>query len=548
MNISHFQPAAAIALASLALAGEALAQSAPDSQNIEIVPHSEVVWEQLNPARGDQSPQAGTLWGDRHGPVPTGFLAKFVDGFSSPRHIHNATYRAVVISGSIHNDHPDAPASWMPPGSFWTQPKGQLHITSAQGLTNVALVEIDQGPYLVQPPEEAYDGGERPINVHASNLVWIDPPGFPSSIEGPKIAHLWGGIDPGQSHGSFIKLPTRFRGEIHAQGTAFRAVVISGNLRHFGANFPELEPGSYFSSTGNATHAISSTSVEESILYVRTNHPYQIEPASSDHVTVPDPNGWIDLVLAPETAFAGKIFFLNDWDGGDLDNQIVGQELNRNSRIKTDITILSDLPGRDPRKVSVNGLVKDARVLAEASKQGPIAIAMGAHARHLLAWLTELPASEYNFSNISVVTHSNWNEVDGRKGYDTHQQAGDPPLLDSHGADLRRGLYPSLAKISDLGVTIWEIARTDFGPGGWGGNVSLANGDPAMLKSYDISDLGLVHYLKTGKIEATWQMRNAWVSPALQKPQHLQMVPGEIVTRYWDKNENVPGEKSDYRR
>lgn len=97
---------------------------ATDSAALELLPASEVEWEKMNPARGDKSPQAGTLWGDRKGKVPTGFLAKFVDGFSSPPHIHNATYRAVVISGLIHNDDPAAAESWMPTGSFWTQPKG----------------------------------------------------------------------------------------------------------------------------------------------------------------------------------------------------------------------------------------------------------------------------------------------------------------------------------------------------------------------------------------------------------------------------------------
>ena len=89
----------------------------------ELVLTSEVEWQQLNTARGDKSPQSATLWGDRKGAVPTGFLARFVDGYSSPPHIHNVTYRAVVISGRIHNDDPDAADMWMPAGSFWTQPK-----------------------------------------------------------------------------------------------------------------------------------------------------------------------------------------------------------------------------------------------------------------------------------------------------------------------------------------------------------------------------------------------------------------------------------------
>ena len=111
---------------------------------------SEIVWEKLNPARGDKSPQAGTIWGDRKGIQATGFLAKFVDGFSSPPHIHNVTYRAVVIKGLVHNDDPEAEHMWMKPGSFWTQPRGEVHITAAKGEENIALVEIDSGPYLVK--------------------------------------------------------------------------------------------------------------------------------------------------------------------------------------------------------------------------------------------------------------------------------------------------------------------------------------------------------------------------------------------------------------
>lgn len=254
----------------------------------------------------------------------------------------------------------------------------------------------------------------------------------------------------------------------------------------------------------------------------------------------------IDLIVAPEVKFEGRIFLINDWDGGDADNQLVGEELNRNPRIKQNVTILSDLPNRDPRKVKVDDLVKDAKVLADASQEGKVGLAMGAHSRHVLAWLTELPKQSYNYSNIVLVTHSNWNELDGRKGYDANKQAGDPPLVDSHGEDLRRGLYLSLAKISDLGVTILEIPRTDFGAGGWGAKVIRSDDETATVKPYDISDLGLVHYLKTGIVEATRLQRNAWVSKVMRKPKSLDQVDPKLITRYWEKNENVPGEKEDY--
>jgi hypothetical protein len=266
-------------LAAITIATSAAVSLAYAGGSAEVVLTSEIEWEQLNPARGDNSPQAGTLWGDRRGTVPTGFLAKFVDGFSSPPHIHNATYRAVVISGSIHNDDPEAAPMWMPAGSFWTQPKGEVHITAAKGATNVALVEIDKGPYLVLPTEEAFDSGERPINVDASNIVWVDLPSMPASANGPKIAHLWGNLLDGQSNGSFVRLPAGFSGKIHSHGTTFRAVVIKGQPQYLDDGVKTLEPGSYFGSNGETVHEISSGEGAESVIYVRTNGIYEVVPA-----------------------------------------------------------------------------------------------------------------------------------------------------------------------------------------------------------------------------------------------------------------------------
>ena len=243
---------------------------------VTVVSVTDVDWEQLNPARGDKSPAAGTLWGDRRGAVPTGFLARFVDGFSSPPHIHNATYRAVVISGLIHNDDPDAAEMWMPPGSFWTQPRGEAHITAARGVSSVALVEIDKGPYLVLPPGQAFDSGERPINIDASNLVWVDLPGTPDSANRPRLAYLWGNLQQGQPNGTFVKLPAGFRGNIHSHGASFRAVVIKGELQYQGVDTQTLAPGSYFGSEGEAIHQVLSQTGEESVIYVHTDGRYDV--------------------------------------------------------------------------------------------------------------------------------------------------------------------------------------------------------------------------------------------------------------------------------
>ena len=255
---------------------QAIASDGEEKQKTKIVLTSEIEWEPLNPARGENSPKAGTLWGDLNGTEATGFLVKFVDGFSSPPHIHNVTYRAVVISGSIHNDDPKAEKMWMTSGSFWTQPKGEAHVTAAKGEKNIALVEIDEGPYLVQHTHNAFDSGEYAVNIDASNIVWVAPSGHHRILGGAKVAYLWGTPEAELENGTFIKLPAGFKGYIHSTGSTFRVVTIKGQPEYLSDKKVTLTPGSYFSSSGDAMHQIQSEATQESIFYVRSNGSYRI--------------------------------------------------------------------------------------------------------------------------------------------------------------------------------------------------------------------------------------------------------------------------------
>ncbi len=250
--------------------GEAAAQSeARASAPVEVVLASDANWGALNPARGDAGPRAADLWGDRTLEGATGFLVKFAEGFSSPPHIHNVTYRGLVIEGLIHNDDPGAANSWMAPGSYWTQPEGEVHITSARSGVpirqrtggggdgeRIAYIEIQRGPYLVRPAEEAIDTGERAINVHAANLVWLDAsttsrielPRGVSPDGGPRITYLWGNPQDELPGGALVELPRGMRVTIASDDPSMRLVVISGHpLLHLTeADAPlELEPGSY---------------------------------------------------------------------------------------------------------------------------------------------------------------------------------------------------------------------------------------------------------------------------------------------------------------
>jgi uncharacterized protein YaiE (UPF0345 family) len=160
----------------------------------------------------------------------------------------------------------------MKSGSFWTQPKGESHITSANGEENIALVEIDKGPYLVKPIEEAFDSRERPINIDASNVVWLNSnkTNWIDSNSKSEISFLWEAYD---SKGLFVKLPKTFNGTIKTDGTVLHSVVIQGELNYTLPQNQEtkvLDAGSSFSSTNKAIHTVSIAN-NDVILYIRTN-------------------------------------------------------------------------------------------------------------------------------------------------------------------------------------------------------------------------------------------------------------------------------------
>lgn len=254
----------------------------------ETVLPDDVQWGPLNAARGDASPRAGNLWGDRTTPGASGFLVKFDEGFASPPHIHNVTYRGLVIEGLVHNDDPAAANMWLPAGSYWTQPAGESHITSAQGKANLAYIEIQDGPYLVQPSDESFDDGERPINVHESNIVWLNASDInwlktsesEAAGKAPQMAFLWGNPKQGEPSGALLKLPPGFSGELHGSAAPLRAVVIKGEIGHRLTEDSEekaLPHGSYFGSAAAKVHAITNMSDKDSIIYIRSEGPFTVD-------------------------------------------------------------------------------------------------------------------------------------------------------------------------------------------------------------------------------------------------------------------------------
>ncbi|MCX2835082.1 DUF4437 domain-containing protein [Microbulbifer thermotolerans] len=269
-------------ISAIFLAGAAALANADDHDSgslVKVMSAEEVEWGYLNPLRGALSPGAADLWGDRTGGNATGMLVRFKKGFESPPHIHNITYRGIVIDGQMHNDDPSAAKMWMPPGSFWTQPAGEDHTTAANGETNLIYLEIDSGPYLVMPSDEQFDNGERPLNLHADNMVWQDNSDL-YSIQADKAeaTQLW--RSTANMNGSMIKLNAGFKGELTTEASEFRAVVIGGEISYGarGLDKPKLlEAGSYIESTGDYTHQFVNNSDGEVTIYIRTDGRYTVQ-------------------------------------------------------------------------------------------------------------------------------------------------------------------------------------------------------------------------------------------------------------------------------
>lgn len=269
-------------ISAIFLSGAAVMANADDHNTgslVKVTSADEVEWGYLNPSRGVLSPGAADLWGDRTSGNATGMLVRFKKGFKSPPHIHNITYRGVVIDGMMHNDDPSAAKMWMPPGSFWTQPAGEEHITAADGETNMIYLEIDSGPYLVKPPEAQFDNGERPLNLHADNVVWLENNDLHTiAADNVQITHVWGSTS--EMGGSIIKLGAGFEGELLTEASEFRAVVIGGEVAYNARDLDEpiaLETGSYFESTGDYTHQLVNPSDDEVTIYIRTNSRYSVQ-------------------------------------------------------------------------------------------------------------------------------------------------------------------------------------------------------------------------------------------------------------------------------
>ncbi|MEM7008549.1 MAG: DUF4437 domain-containing protein [Thermodesulfobacteriota bacterium] len=263
------------------VASDSVAPNSNTDPTINVVTTTDLKWEQLNPARGANSPMAATLWGDRTGPGPSGFLLKPVDGFKSPPHVHTANYHGLVIKGSIHNAEPDAQELYLGPGSFWTQPGGGVHITAAKG-SSIAYIEVED-TFDVLPADKKVKNDKTAVVMPASSIDWVNLPNMPSSSEVPKMAVLWGNPYDDSFSGTLVKIPAGFTATMRALGSTLHAVVIQGEIMHRAAGqigFDTLGEGGYFGSNKEYIHETSCLDEDHCIIYLRNDGKLEVLSAN----------------------------------------------------------------------------------------------------------------------------------------------------------------------------------------------------------------------------------------------------------------------------
>lgn len=114
----------------------------------------------------------------------------------------------------------------------------------------------------MRPVEQATATAERPINMDASNVVWVDLAGQPAL----KIAYLWGDPSGAQPGGVFIKVPAQRASVLN--NPKLRAVLILGEATVPGQ--PAMTPGSLLSASDGGAQ-VTCKSAAACVLYVRTD-------------------------------------------------------------------------------------------------------------------------------------------------------------------------------------------------------------------------------------------------------------------------------------
>lgn len=105
------------------------------------------------PPPGTPMPQVAPVYGDASKGAH-GTLIRLPAGMVSPKHMHSAEVRGVVIAGEVAHTFDDGADKWLKPGSYFVQPAKMMHVSKCKaGAECIMMVMQDKKMDLV--PDKA---------------------------------------------------------------------------------------------------------------------------------------------------------------------------------------------------------------------------------------------------------------------------------------------------------------------------------------------------------------------------------------------------------
>ena len=252
-------------------AAEAPAPAAPSSSSTAA---ADVKWAPFNPEQPD-GPSWVILEGD---PTKGAFtmMAKLGAGFETPLHKHPSGFTGVVISGEVRHGASKDAAQTMGPGTMWTEPADEAHVTACVGDEDCVFVGRMDGPMAMTPVETPAEAPSLSV-VAAADIEYT--PVNPEQPQGPGMALISGD----QTQGAFVAL-AKFPGGMstpeHVHTAGYVGVVISGQIKD--GDGAAKTAGSYWNNIAQHPHETSCVEGQDCVFFVSMDGAMDMTPVAAE--------------------------------------------------------------------------------------------------------------------------------------------------------------------------------------------------------------------------------------------------------------------------
>ena len=245
----------------------------PEAPTSSATAAADVPWAPVNPEQ-PEGPSWVILEGDPSKGAFT-MMAKLGAGFETPLHKHPAGFTGVVISGEVRHGASKDAAKAMGPGTMWTEPADEAHVTACVGEEDCVFVGRMDGPMAMTPVDAPSETAKATV-VPAAEIAY--QPVNPEQPQGPGMALLSGD----QTQGAFVAL-ARFPGGMitpeHVHTAGYVGVVIAGQIKD--GEGAAKTAGSYWNNAAQHPHETSCVEGQDCVFFVSMDGAMDMTPTAA---------------------------------------------------------------------------------------------------------------------------------------------------------------------------------------------------------------------------------------------------------------------------